>query len=100
MLYEEESLYNLKPELEGVGVIEIDETKPIQLDFSAEDAIASNINALLDRLDILLTNGNLSTNTRSIIFNALNQMDSEDVWDIRSTAIFLIMLSPDYAILK
>ncbi len=100
MLYEEESLYNLKPELEGVGVIEIDATKPIQLDFSAEDAMASNLNALLDRLDILLTNGNLSTNTRKIIFNALNQMDTEDVWDIRNTAVFLIMLSPDYAILK
>ena len=100
MLYEGESLFNLKPELEGVGVIEVDATKPISLDFTAEDAAASNINALLDRLDILLTNGNLSTNTRNIIYNALSQMESGDIWDIRSTAIFLIMLSPDYAILK
>jgi len=100
MLYEEETLFNLKPELSGIGDIEIDETKLITLDFTAEEAIANDLNALLDRLDILLTNGNLSTNTRNIIFNALNQMDEEDVWDRRATAIFLIMLSPDYAILK
>ena len=100
MLFEGESLFNLKPELVGVGAIETDNTKPISLNFTAEDAIAGNLNALLDRLDILLTNGNLSTNTRNIILNALNQMESEDTLDIRNTAIFLIMLSPDYAILK
>ena len=100
MLFEGESLFNLKPELVGVGAIETDNTKPISLNFAAEDAAASNLNALLDRLDILLTNGNLSTNTRNIILNALSQMDSEDISDIRNTAIFLIMLSPDYAILK
>jgi len=100
MLFEEEHLYNLKPELVGVGAIEIDASKSIQLNFTAEDAIATDLNALLDRLDILLTNGNLSSNTRNIIYNTINQMDEEDIWDIRSTAIFLIMLSPDYAILK
>lgn len=100
MLFEGEHLFNLKPELVGVGTIEVDAAKPISLNFTAEDAIAGNINALLDRLDILLTNGNLSTNTRNIIFNALNQMEPEDTWDIRNTAIFLIMMSPDYAILK
>ena len=50
MLYDEEHLYNVKPELVGVGAIEIDETKPIQLNFSAEDAIANDLNALLGPL--------------------------------------------------
>lgn len=100
MFFEEEHLLNLKPELVGVGAIEEDFSKPIQMNFAAEDAIANDNNALLDRLDVLLTNGNLSANTRNIILNVLNQMEAEDSWDIRNTAIYLILLSPDYAILK
>ena len=100
MLFEEEHLYNLKPETEFVGSIEIDTSKPVRLNFTAEDAITTDLNALLDRLDVLLTNGNLTTKTRGVIFDVLSQMEPEDTWDIRTTAVFLLMLSPDYAILK
>lgn len=100
LLFEEEHLFNMKPTFEDVGTYDVDEANPIRLDFSGEDAIATDLNALLDRLDILLTNGNLTTHTRNTIYNVLDQMEPEDIWDIRTTAVFLLMLSPDYTILK
>lgn len=100
VLYDGELINNFKAEPTLIGDFDIDNSKPIQLDYTAIDGMTNDLNALLDRLDILFTNGNLTTRTRNIIFNVLNQMDAEDVFDIRGTAIFLILLSPDYAILK
>lgn len=62
----------------------------------------NGIGALLDRLDVLLCRGQLSTNMRSIITNSINQAEqtigaySSD--DAVRDAIYYIMISPDYLI--
>ncbi len=68
------------------------------MDYSAEEMLVNNPSALVDRLDILLANGLLTSNTKSIIINALDQLN--DPKDRIKMAIYLILISPDYAILK
>ncbi len=82
------------------------------LDFSTEyDMVTSyagqlthstEMDNLLDHLDILLTHGNLSDNTRTIIKNAL--LEHSDIWGDREAltrfAVYLILISPDYSIMK
>ncbi len=63
----------------------------------------AELDQLLDRLDIILTHGNMSDRTRSVIKNAAmeygtNQWASSE-WIVRF-AIYFTMISPDYAILK
>jgi len=67
-------------------------------DFSDEINIAANATALVNRLDILLACGQLSTATKSIIVIAISQFTDEE--DRLELANNLIMMSPDYAILK
>ncbi len=77
------------------------------LDFSDEIAILDNdpvngISTLLDRLDIILCQGQLSPNTKTIIIDALNQIDGNNNFtseDIVHNALYFIMASPDYMIL-
>lgn len=68
------------------------------LDFSDEIALANDAAALVDRLDILLACGQLSSSTKTIISNAVAQVDDDD--DKIDLAIYLILISPDFAILK
>ena len=68
------------------------------LDFSDEMALVNDASALVDRLDILLACGQLSSSTKTIISNAVTQVDDDD--DKIDLAIYLILLSPDFAILK
>jgi len=83
-----------------------------RMDFSTEyDMLTSyvgpsilsvEIEELLNHLDILLTHGNLSDNTRNIIKEAI--LEHGTIWGDREAlaefAIYLLLVSPDYAIMK
>ncbi|MEM1321226.1 MAG: DUF1800 domain-containing protein [Bacteroidota bacterium] len=71
-------------------------SEPI-LDFDDEWELADNPTALVDRLDILLACGQLSDASKTIIVNALSQLIEEDRL---AMALYLILISPDYAFLK
>lgn len=65
------------------------------------DKLARDPEALLNRLDILLTHGRLSDRNRLYIKNAMNTLRRGDFRNDRSRlALYLVMMSPDYAIFK
>ncbi|MCB0642434.1 MAG: DUF1800 domain-containing protein [Phaeodactylibacter sp.] len=69
------------------------------LDLSHELSIATDVDALIDRLDIILTHGNLSDGTRDIIREALLPFDNQ--LDRRvAMALYLFVISPDYSVLR
>lgn len=82
------------------------QTNDIKANYGAEIALAHDAPALLDRLDVLLTAGQLRASTRQIILNALatpavSASSSEAAKLNRiAAAIFLIMASPDYLVQK
>lgn len=75
-------------------------------DFTAELALLANsgITALIERLDILLCRGQLSFSNKTIIENTLNQNFASVTGyaneDAVKDAIYYIMISPNYTILK
>jgi len=89
----------------GLGFINNSEDKPV-LDLSDEINILNSqgVPALIDRLNLLLCRGQLSDSAKSIIEdtiqqyleNAFNYTDEKAVQD----AIYFIMVSPNYTILK
>jgi len=66
------------------------------LDFSVEDELArTDLDALLDRLDLLLTHGALSDEARTTIRNAVAPFPEQ----FRARfAVYLILLSPEYVV--
>lgn len=72
-----------------------EEDIPMALDLSDENALNDDIDALIDRLDLLLTYGTLSAKNRSAIRTALEGATPP----VRAIlALNLILSSPDYAI--
>lgn len=69
-----------------------------QMDFSREEALSSNPDQLINHLDILLANGLLSDETKANIKSTIEQLS--DAEDRVKMATYLIMISPDYVILK
>ncbi|SHN43909.1 Uncharacterized conserved protein, DUF1800 family [Duganella sacchari] len=79
-------------------------------DYSAERALAYQPEALVDRIKLLVLNGNMSTTLRNQILSALksisepNPNNAADVAVFRdsrvSLAIFLAMVSPEYIVQK
>ena len=69
-----------------------------QMDYSDLDQYADNAAGLIDHLDILLANGLLSNATKDILIDAVNKMESSD--DRIKMAIYGILVSPDYVIIK
>ncbi|MEM6582382.1 MAG: DUF1800 family protein [Pseudomonadota bacterium] len=70
-------------------------------DYSAEAALADSPAALVDRLDLLLTYGTLSPDTRAQIVELLEQLPAEEPWervDVARFAVFMMMTSPDYLV--
>ncbi len=74
----------------------------IQPDYTAELALASNPDQLIDRVSLLLTGGALSANTRTLIRNAVTSVNigtnnpDADRRNRVSLAIYLTMASPEY----
>ncbi len=60
------------------------------------ETLAEDPEELLDRLDIVLTQGQLSQDTREVILDVLDRM--EDRMDRAKTAIYLMLISPEFAI--
>ena len=87
----------------------VNASRDIQLDFSAETAIADNATALVDRLNLLLMSGQMSTAHRDLVINAVtsrsipasNQTSIDTARRERVfIAILLTMASPDYLVQK
>lgn len=79
------------------------------LDFSDEGNLYdendnNSIDLILDRLDIILCSGQLKATTKTFIKNTIIQNKIDDssygVRDVINDAIYFIMISPDYIILK
>ena len=76
------------------------------LDFSDELALynASGLDALIDRLDLIICHGQLSSAHRTLIKNTINQSISDinnyDAQDVINDVLYFMMVSPDYLILK
>ncbi len=76
------------------------------LDFSEEIIIynTQGVNALLERLDLLLCRGQLGTATKALIANAIQEFEanssSYDSTDAVKDAIYFTMMSPNYIIQK
>lgn len=84
-------------------------TRDIQLDFSAEIALADNATALVDRLNLLLMSGQMSTGLRNQVIDAVssrtipasNQTNIDTAKRDRVfIAILLTMASPEYMVQK
>ena len=76
--------------------------KLVSLDFTDESALEeiSEIGELVERLNIILVHGQMTPETRATITNALMRVpdnQSDFRWRI---AVYLVMMSPDYLILK
>lgn len=63
--------------------------------------LARDPEVLVNRLDMLFTHGSLSENTRTIIKDAITPLIAYDYrYDRVRLAMYLMMISPDYAIMK
>ena len=83
----------------GTECQEPTDAEMVYLNLEQEMALAEgDIDGLINRLDLILTYGTLSTPMRTIIKNTINQLD--DPYERVTMALYLIMISPDYAILK
>lgn len=74
----------------------------VRLDFTPYDGLRDDIGGLIDQLDLLLTYGTLTSTTRSTILNTLTKLwDEEEDWmEVVKFGVLLMLISPDYAILK
>jgi len=70
------------------------------LDLEEEIVLASQPTALIDHLDVLMAHGQLSENSKAIILDAVTQIPVDRAEARVRLAIYLIMISPDYTILK
>ncbi len=72
----------------------------IVLDLSAQTNLASNPAALVDSLNDLLLSGQMSTSTRNIVVNAVNQIPAANTLERAQTAVHLLVTSPEFVIEK
>jgi len=81
------------------GGFVMDATTPfgeVSLNLSEYEALAADPDALLDRLDTVFTSGTLSVATRSAIRSVI--VDIADLSFRAKSAIYLLLISPDYAV--
>lgn len=69
-----------------------------QMDFSEVLPLTADPSELVDYLDILIANGLLQNDTKQIISSAVAQLETPE--DRLKMALYLILIAPDYAILK
>lgn len=68
----------------------------VSLDLSDYVALADDIDALIERLDLVFTYGTLSDETRSVLREAAGQI--QDLRFRTQTALYLLLVSDDYAV--
>ncbi len=75
----------------------------MSFDLSYELTLANNHPALLDHLDLLFCHGSMGDATKQAILNALAASESEFQFNLEGKvryAMFLVLLSPDFTVLK
>ncbi len=81
-----------------------DNPDEVYLDLEALENISNDAESLINELDLLLTHGQLTDETRQILRQALDPIywnfDSQYKYYRARLAIFLIMISPDYNCIK
>lgn len=71
------------------------------LSFDEFEELARDPEAMLNLYDILISHGRLSDRTREIIKTSLHKLIRGDFRNDRAKmALYLLMISPDYAIFK
>ena len=79
-----------------------DDDRKVNLELTDELNLeeVSEIGELIERLNIILVAGQMTDASRNILTQALESIP-EDEWEIRvRMAIWLVMISPDYLILR
>ena len=80
-------------------------TSDVYLDYNALEPLAREPEVLVNHLDVVYTNGQMTEETREIIKNTISQLETSNVgfdyllFRVRM-AHYLTLVSPDYAILK
>ena len=69
----------------------------VHFDFSEEVAVAGDVDALLDHLDIVMTYGTLSQSTRDALVPLLTPLLGDPEFLVR-IAVGLMMITPDYVV--
>jgi uncharacterized protein (DUF1800 family) len=72
----------------------------IVLDLSAQTNLASNPASLVDSLNTLLMSGQMSSNMRTIVLNAVSKIPAAAALERAQTAVHLIVTSPEFVIQK
>ena len=75
-----------------------DDTLEVRLNLNDEIAVAWDVIALVDRLDLLLMYGDMSAPMRQVLIQALLQLDDPEAR--ARMAVHLISISPEYCVLK
>ena len=88
----------LDTQIYGAMNFDPDPFMEVRLDLTDELVIAPSVNALVDRLDLLLTYGNMSLQMRQIVLQAITQIS--DPVERTRLAIYLISISPEYAVVQ
>jgi hypothetical protein len=70
----------------------------VRLDLHEEIAIATDVRALIDRLDLLLMYGNMSQPMRDVLIGALSQLSDPEAR--ARMAVHLVAISPEYNVVK
>ncbi len=78
------------------------DAKKAFLDFSDELAMAgdADVEQMIERLNLIIAHGQLKESTRAIITNQIKQIPATQPEARVRIALFLIMMSPDYLIIK
>jgi hypothetical protein len=92
------SANELRSQIDRVMNSNRNEFYEVRLDLSDEIALAPSTAALIDRLDLILTYGNMSGQMRQILAQAIVQLP--DPVDRARMAIHLISISPEYAVVQ
>lgn len=74
--------------------------EPFKFDYSGLEELVDDPHALVERLDLILTHGQMSRNTSAVIIDSLEEIENREVSFRISFAIYLTMISPDYIILR
>jgi hypothetical protein len=88
----------LRTQVDSAMNFDIDDTLEVRLHLNDEIAIASDVNALINRLDRLLMYGDMSAQMRQVLIQALIQLGDPEAR--AKMAILLISISPEYCVLK
>jgi uncharacterized protein (DUF1800 family) len=88
----------LQTQIERTMNSDPDDALEVRLDLRDEIAIAWDVRALLDRLDLILMHGSMSTAMRQVLVRALERLD--DPGERVKMAVHLISISPEYCVLR